>query len=98
MSGTIIRAVPRLGGVMLVDGQSFELFEIQAFRRNDGSTGKLLGWRSNCPHCGAEFKTTSVLGGHSPTRRCRVHRRPGKPVSGRRGPVRVAILEPGASL
>ena len=91
--GTVITRAPRPGGRLMVDGQSFELLRTFNFTRKDGSSGRLLAWRSHCPQCGAEFKTTSVLGGHTPTRRCKRHRAPGKPVRGR-GPVRIAIIDP----
>lgn len=95
MATTIdLNDTPPPGTVVWLDDQAFELVEIRDRSTRAGRAIRAAVWHTRCPECNAPFRTTSVLGGSLPTRRCREHRRPGMLVSGRRKIERVVIEPP----
>lgn len=83
---------PTLGTVIELDGQGYELVEVQPYDRIDGTASNLLVWKAPCFDCTSEFEVKSGLTFKAPNRRCPACKKTGKPVKGRRGrKVRVTV-------
>lgn len=86
---------PRIGTVLHLDGQAYELREVRPHVRRDGAPSKVLVWESLCPSCGAAFQVTSGLRSKALNRRCSGCAKVGRPVSRKRGrPVAVRVVKP----
>jgi hypothetical protein len=72
---------PRVGKVIKFDGQRYVLVEHRLhYRKRDGEPTVILNWESQCADCEATFATTTPLSTPYITRRCKKHRKPGRPV------------------
>ncbi len=71
-------------------GQLYACIAIRPHQRPDGGASQIAVWSTRCCDCGEAFETTSAtsLNRGPETRRCSVHRAPGR---------RVAKLSPAAS-
>ncbi|WP_353212574.1 hypothetical protein [Rhodovarius sp.] len=71
-------------------GQLYACIAIRPHRRPDGGASQIAVWNTRCCDCGEAFETTTTtsLNRGAETRRCSVHRAPGK---------RVTKLSPAAS-
>ena len=79
---------------MMLDDQRYELREIRPYVREDGGSTRLLVWETVCPKCGDPLDVITGLTGNQINRRCSDCKRPGKPVTGKRGrKVNVTIIE-----
>lgn len=84
----------KIGTVVLLDEQAYELVGTEPHTRLDGGQTELLVWNSTCASCGDPLvcRTPGMTTWFS--RRCSDCKRPGKPVTGRRGrKVNVTIIE-----
>ena len=72
---------PEIGTVLLIEGQRYEISAIIPLQRRDGTPTKAIVWRGYCAECGQPFEQTSALRANLLNRRCRHHRRPGRPVT-----------------
>lgn len=73
---------PRVGKIIKIDGQRYVLVEHRLhYRKRDGEPTVILNWESQCADCGATFETTTPLTTPYITRRCKKHRKPGRPVA-----------------
>jgi len=77
---TWLSAIPDPGSVVTLGGQAFEFIRSEPYRKVDGSTVDLTVWRSRCAECQASFFTKTGPTSLGPSRRCKAHRRGGKPV------------------
>lgn len=86
---------PPHGTVVMLDEQAYELSAIEPYTRKDGAASSLLRWDTACPVCGVGFSVTTGLSARELTRRCLDHRKPSKPVKGKRSRrLNVQIIEP----
>ncbi|MFQ5510189.1 MAG: hypothetical protein ACE5FN_12790, partial [Leptospirillia bacterium] len=72
---------PSIGTTLVRDGQRYKLVSVKPHIRRDGSRTVLLCWRTRCAECGTSITVTSPLNPKGLTRRCDVHRHPGKAVT-----------------
>lgn len=73
---------PQVGNVITFDGQRYVLMEHRLhYRKRDSEPTVILSWESQCADCGAKFSTTTPLTAQYITRRCKKHRKPGRPVA-----------------
>jgi len=75
---------PKIGTVLLFEGQRYELIDQVPHIRVDGQPTTLLHWQSHCAECGTVFVTKTVLVCKHINRRCEAHHRKGPPVVPRR--------------
>ena len=80
------RVTPPIGKVFVHDGQRYELIHSRSHQRQDGQSTTILTWQSQCADCGRPFVMTSGLSVTSIIRRCDLHKKPGKPTSGKFNP------------
>lgn len=86
-------AAPKVGAVLILDDQVYELREVRPHVRNDGQPTTLLAWETSCPKCGTGFEVVTGLTSTGVTRRCASCRKTGKPVKGKRGrKVKVGVI------
>lgn len=76
---------PPISTIVWLDDQPFELGEVVDYTRADGSQSRLLRWNAACAQCGDHFEQFSPMISTGLSRRCVQHRKPGKPVKGKRG-------------
>jgi len=62
------------------DAQDFRPLGMRDHVKRDGSTTRLIDWRTDCPSCGAVFIISTGLNFKSPTRRCTDCKAPGQTV------------------
>lgn len=76
--------VAHIGTEIRLDGQPYRVTRTVPHTRADGATSHLLVWSAPCWECGAPFEVTTPVTGFSktPSRRCRLHQRPGLKVQG----------------
>lgn len=73
---------PRVGKVITFDDQRYVLVEHRLhYRKQDGEPTVILAWESQCADCGAPFATTTPLKVPYITRRCKKHRKLGRPMA-----------------
>lgn len=81
MNRVDFRKAPTLGTVLMVEGQRYELVEIEPYRRQDGQPTLLLHWRTHCPDCAMAFIVKTGLRQKAINRRCPKHHKPRVPVA-----------------
>lgn len=70
--------VPAIGTEVLLEGQPYNLVDVEPYTRLDGVRSKVLIWEAPCSVCGDLFRVSIPVGGSSgPNRRCKEHRKPG---------------------
>jgi hypothetical protein len=74
---------PLIGTEVILGGQGYELVGLRKHTRRDGDETLLLVWSARCAACGDRFETRSPLESHGLSRRCDLHRAPGKRVASR---------------
>lgn len=78
----LFRITPRVGKVMIIDGQRYVLVAQKLhYRQSDGEPTTILVWESSCAECGVPFETTTPLKVNYINRRCKKHRKPGRKVA-----------------
>jgi hypothetical protein len=67
------------GTALLFDHQQYRCVAFAPYEKFDGIERTVAIWESRCAECGRGFTIITVLGGiFSPSRRCELHKRPGK--------------------
>lgn len=69
---------PEVGTVMMSRGQRYEVNDLRAHTRQDGSETTLIVWISHCARCGEPFEFASPLKSKWPNRRCTECASPGR--------------------
>lgn len=90
----LLSTMPPAGSVVDLGGQTFTFLRTEPYRRIDGRETSLLVWTSHCAECGKQFWTRTSANSLGPSRRCRTHRRGGKPVASRSRKIPVTVLAP----
>lgn len=72
---------PKIGTVLLLEGQRYEVVGLLVHTRRDGSPTMLILWQGFCADCGMKFTFKTGMQAKSVNRRCDNHKRPGKAVS-----------------
>lgn len=73
--------VPKMGIVLMLDGQRYELVDTSPYQTREGLPGTILHWQSHCPECGTSFIATSSIKSKWINRRCPLHHKRGVPVA-----------------
>ena len=81
MNDVNFQRTPRLGTVVMLQGQRYELVNTELYWRRDGQPTVLLHWQSHCPECAAAFLVKTGLQQRYLNRRCPKHHRSGVPVA-----------------
>ena len=71
---------PKIGTVLMVEGQRYVLSKIIPHTKQDGTVTNLLEWHSHCAQCGIEFTAKTSFTAKGINRRCPKHHKAGKPV------------------
>ncbi len=81
MKAREFKVTPMRGRVITRDRQKYRLEGSEyKSRRSDGEEYVLLTWSSHCTECDEIFETNSTLTVKYLNRRCKKHRKPGRPV------------------
>jgi hypothetical protein len=77
-------AVPPNGTVVIIDGQTYRKIGDRKHittTRGPGRTVTIIDWLAPCATCGDSFEVSSTLRARRLTRRCPIHRQPGRQVA-----------------
>jgi hypothetical protein len=72
---------PKVGTILMREGQRYELIALEPHRRTDGKMTTLLVWETYCAETGHPFQTKTCMKTKAINRRCRQHSKPGIAVS-----------------
>lgn len=84
MSGRNIIApvgIMPIGATVAINGQEFTAAGAEPYTRNDGQQSTIAVWTTLCAECDQPLTVKAPLGRWPETRRCELHRRPGKKVA-----------------
>ena len=81
MNAVNFRTVPMAGKKIQFKDQRYMLIGSEPYRKRNGELSVILTWQSQCPECGEFFTTTSALVARYLIRRCKKHRKAGRPVT-----------------
>lgn len=68
------------GDEVTVNGQRFRYVGVVDYTRRDGVVRDMSQWLVHCAECDAPFETLAFEGYVPQTRRCPLHRQPGKKI------------------
>ncbi len=69
-----------------VNGQRYRLTAVEPHTKRDGSVTELLVWQTECAQCGCAMVTRSPSNRAPDTRRCDLHKAPGRRVRSHANP------------
>jgi hypothetical protein len=81
MNAVNFRITPKAGKTIKVEDQVYRLIGSAPYAKAEGELSVILTWESQCAECGETFTTTSALITKYLSRRCRKHRKAGRPVT-----------------
>lgn len=67
-----------VGTLLSIEGQSFRLISFEQHTKRNGEGSVLAGWTSHCSDCGGAFLTRTPEKQLPESKRCELHRKPGK--------------------
>lgn len=71
---------PPKGLAITINGQRFDLVDVEDYTSAAGNASQLLVWHAECSTCGQGFVTKSVTSRLPEGRRCDLHKSPGRRV------------------
>ena len=72
---------PKVGTILMCEGQRYEVVSLEPYVRKDGTTSILIVWQTWCAETGLPFTIKTGLAAKSVNRRCEKHAKPSKAVT-----------------